>query len=261
MVLLSDLTANIGRVMHERSEYLSRTIQDQDRRTSQYLSQFMPTLSRTMDDKLGIFEHNVQDRLLLLETAVLSAPQKYKDHESSEAKSLTLVSGVSSNSPHEKRILEDLTYKTRKPDILGLVSPTLNCPCPSVEKRGHRMNCRLAFSSTRHKELRGSLRFFNYLIHYKVAITYSRRFCLLNVEVYPNFTMRAICSLDSPTFQLLLDSVRRLGWPREHSTVKPEHIDYELSTCLLSLREAWPADVLLSGTSLLHISCTTKAHH
>lgn len=75
MAFSSDLAANIGRVMHERSEYLSRTIQDQDIRTSQYLPQLMPTISRAMNDNSEIFEHQVQARLLVLETAVLSASE------------------------------------------------------------------------------------------------------------------------------------------------------------------------------------------
>lgn len=226
----------------------------------------MPALSRAMNDKLEIFERDVQDRLLLLETAVLSLPQRYKDHESRQFGPLTPASRMSSSSLHEKNMSKDLKYGIQKHAALGLVSPALECLCPSVEKRGHRTGCHLSFASKIRKERQGSLKIFNYLIHYKIVITYSRQSRLINAEICPNFTLRAICSEKSPAFQLLCRSLQKIERPHAHGIVKPEQIEKELSACLLSLRKlfaggkASPVDVLASGTSLLHVRCIPRLH-
>lgn len=227
------------------------------------MAQLVPTLSRTMGEKLHAIERNIEDRLILLEKAVLSASQSREDFRPQQTASMISHFRAASNVEQRKGMLDYSERRSENAQSRFLMMSTIICLCPFVEKRGHESGCRLAFSNRKYIERRGSLRFFNYVIQFKVAIVYSRRSRLLDVEVRPNFTLRAICSQESPAFRLFLGVADKLLSPQKYAIVKPEQIAAELSRCLLNLQKlfnegkAWPTDSLLSGSSLLHVGHPT----
>lgn len=236
---------------------------------SQYFAQIVPELSQEISDKLVSVEKKIHGRLLLLETALLSAPPNYSYRDCDFQKDGLSIATSRRISGFGKRegTLNDSTHQSTYTHSDMLISPLLRCSCPPVEKRGHRTRCRFSFASPKDRELQGSLKLFKSLVQYKIAVTYSRRSQLLDFQIHSNITMRAICCPESPAFRVLYEVRDKLDWYWDSGITATEQVGRELSNCLSNLQKlfsegkAWPTDSLASGTSLLHVRGPISTSH
>lgn len=131
-----------------------------------------------------------------------------------------------------------------------------NCYTSSRRPQNHRKPCFHTNMQRNRKTLSGQLRVFSYLFQVRVAIEYSQRAFLSDLQIQPNFTVRATVSYNSPAFTLVDDIVYRL---HEISPPTGEEFQIQVRNCLNELQglylsgQAWPTDVEPEGSNLIGV--------
>lgn len=132
------------------------------------------------------------------------------------------------------------------------------CQCVTSSSRTHSDTCIYSFQNKTRRTLVGQIKVFNHIFKYKILVQYSRHIFLRDLEVYPNFTVRATCN-QSPAFSLVAKTFTR-NMRRMDQGLALKDLRNDLQTCLVGVQQsfldhkAWPTDISSSsGQSLLHV--------
>lgn len=150
-----------------------------------------------------------------------------------------------------------VSSRTAEAQTLVSLDPR-DCNCYTSSRRPHnrRKPCFHNNMQRNRKTLSGQLTVFSYLFQVRVAIEYSQRAFLSDLQIQPNLTIRATVSWDSPAFTLVLDIVQSIP------VISPptgEELQIQVRNCLNELQglylsgQAWPTDVDPEGYNLLGV--------
>lgn len=147
--------------------------------------------------------------------------------------------------------------KTAETQTLVLCAPQ-SCNCLTSPRRPQpcgkqRFHTRL---KRNRKTLSGQLRVFNYLFQIRVAIDFSQRAFLSDLQIQPSLTVRATVPSDSPAFTLVSGVVHSIETNRNSNV---EEFQVKVQDCLRGLKDlffsgyACPTDVNSQRNNLIDV--------
>jgi hypothetical protein len=270
----SDLTTDLRHDTLSELKKLAFTTSIQGRELSHQIFGVVPDLKQALDHRVEKLEESLQSQLESLQKLITVSLQSHQKVAPGRNTILepTADTGLDTDCTRAPLLLRPLALQRSAPGAL-ISSPCgqnqtavkwiarfsqgalldCECRCATAARRTHAKTCIYSFQNRRKWALVGQLGVFGFLFKYKIAIQYSQHAFTRDFQVYPNFTLRAICDW-SPAFELVYNTFSKMEWG-----LTAEELRKELRTCLIGVRQsfvdrkAWPTDITQNNWNLLHV--------
>lgn len=272
----SDLTTDLHQQSLVESNKITLAISSLETNLTSQVSDVVPDAMQKVDSRMTRLEESLQNRLEYIETLISSSFQIHHSTTTTDC----------SGPEHPDLIQHDLeaTNVLRGPLAHGLALSTpgmsvpgdsvvareasaesapqssllnFECHCPAITSGSHINTCVYSFRGQKKRTLVGQIKVFHYILNYKIQVQFSRHTFPRDLEIYPNFTIRATRK-SSPAFELLSATALEQF---ELSPSSAEALSRELQSCLFGIRQtflhgkAWPTDIDSQGWNLIHVCC------
>lgn len=198
--MISDFNTVMRDESQEQAKDLSSLVFDGTETIKGHIDTAMPDLARKFETELS----KTGDALAL-------KPDNFKSTleiimNNTVEKSLQPVSQPGTAPPRDST--SPSTAEPQQTVSLPLVSGSCNCFTSTRRMQARRKPCFHTQLKRNRKSLAGGLRIFSYLVQIRVVVEYSQQAFLDDLQIQPNFTIRATVPSDSPAFALVGDIVK-----------------------------------------------------
>lgn len=272
----------------KQSNELTTSILAQGHQITSEITQTVPELAELLESKLGQMSYSLHKRLLLMEDSITNPSGKEFGYSTGSSNRAFSIDGLRTRSSIQSMRDTDSSHSiytsstsTLVPSIAenipipdkeesdDIVAPLFDwgCTCsrrevlsiPKSSSRNaricHESSCPLFIYKRRTHQITGTLKVFNLLLRCKVAVSYSSRAFMKDLQVSPNFTVRSTVDYKSPAFSLLSKTLSSICWIE----LSASDMAKELQCCLRQLHglfqdgKAWPTDVTPDGATLIYV--------